>query len=159
MGKTWWADHKSNLKPIYILSNSSVYSCEFSNSIFTSHKQLRTLDKPPQKEKKGPSSTERHRHKATDQTSPRLASAEQLSRWINPPTQRRHLYSPPAAKRRLFETLPQQGRRVCLFPQSPDTAQREVTPTDGAESWPLSLCPEDGDGEARCACGRFIVFF
>lgn len=34
MGKTWRADHKNNLKPIYILSDSSVYSCEFSNFIF-----------------------------------------------------------------------------------------------------------------------------
>lgn len=34
MGKTWWADHKNNLKPTYILPDSSVYSCEFSNFIF-----------------------------------------------------------------------------------------------------------------------------
>lgn len=63
---------------------------------------------------------------------PRLPSAAQLSRWINPPGRRRHLYSPAAATRRRLQARPGQvNGLVCLFvcllpPGSVDTVQSEV---------------------------------
>lgn len=46
-----------------------------------------------------------------------LPSAARLSRWINPPTQRRHLSSF-CSQEVPIETLPRRGRCVCSFPKA-----------------------------------------